>query len=134
MKCLEQLTLHLTIDHPSTLIDGIQLNNDILINMPQLQKFKFDIITRTRMINEVNRQSSDDIQRTFRHKIYHDVVSYVDYYPKGFARSHIYSHAYTIDNFRELTNGFPEGIFTNVREVSLVEIRRSFEWLALFHY
>jgi hypothetical protein len=127
MSCLKQLILNLIVDDRSSFIDGIHLNNEILIRMPELQTFIFDIFTYTGIINEVNRQSNDDIQRTFLHNIYHHVVSYTDHYLNGKARSHIYSHSSTINNLRNISNGFPEGIFTNIRKVSLVEILRSFE-------
>ncbi len=127
MKYLEQLTLHLIVDRRSAMIDGIHLNNEVVNHMPQLQTFIFDIVTYTQVIKELNRQSSDDIQRTFRHNIYHHVVSYVEHYSNGTTRSHIYSHAYTISTLKNISNGFPVGIFTNIRKVSLVEILCSFE-------
>ncbi|CAF4108640.1 unnamed protein product [Rotaria sp. Silwood2] len=57
---LEQLMICLTVNQRSTFIDDIHLENEILIHMPRLRAFIFNIITYTLIINGVNQQSNDE--------------------------------------------------------------------------
>lgn len=127
MIYLEQLTLYLTIDHRSTFVDGIHLNNEILDHMPQLQTFNFNIITNTNVNTFVNNQLYEDIRCTFLNRKFQQVDFYLDQYPNGTARSHIYSLPYKMDVMRAISNMFPGGLFTNVRVIVLSDLFCPFE-------
>ncbi|CAF3418679.1 unnamed protein product, partial [Rotaria sp. Silwood1] len=76
---LKELTLFLTVLKPySTYIDGIQLHDQILIYMPQLNKFTFNIITAIVNRNmKIDLQSNEYIQHSFIGKGYGEVGSCV---------------------------------------------------------
>lgn len=109
-------------------IDGIHIENEILMHMPKLQTFMFNIITNARISNEVNQKSNEEFQRTFLNsKRFGEVICYVDYYLKGRARSHAYSLPFMTDEVLEITKSFPGGLFSNIRRVFLTDRLRSFE-------
>ncbi|CAF4402623.1 unnamed protein product [Rotaria sp. Silwood2] len=109
MIYLEQLTLCLTVTNRSTFVDGILLNNEILDHMPQLQTFNFNIITRTNITTYVNKQLYEDTRFTFFNGKFHQVEFYLDQYPDGMARSHIYSLPYKMNVMHDISNNFPGG-------------------------
>jgi hypothetical protein len=121
MIYLEELTLQLSVVDRSTFIDGIHLNNEILNHMPQLQTLTFDIITYTSVNVYVNNQLYEDIRCTFLNGIFHEVDFYLDQYPNGMARSHIYSLPYKMNVMCGISSAFPGGLFTNVRAISLTD-------------
>lgn len=128
MICLEQLIFYLTINERSTFIDGIHIENEILIHLPMLKTFTFNIITNARIINEVNRTSNEEFQQTFlNNKRYGEVICYVDYYLYGRARSHAYSLPFMKDELLEITNSFPGGLFSNIRRLFLTDPLHPFE-------
>ena len=96
MTHLEELTLYLTVNERPTLIDGNHLENEILIHMPQVQTFTFNITTNTSTINNVNRQSNDEFRRTFLNGKYPQAVCYAHDCTRGRARSHAFSLPYTL--------------------------------------
>jgi hypothetical protein len=69
---LENLMLYLSIiRNNKNYIDGIELYNDILINMPRLNKFTFNVFTYVDKKNdEITFSSNTDIQRSFNRKEY----------------------------------------------------------------
>jgi hypothetical protein len=64
---LNELKLYLSIiRYDSTYIDGIQLHDEILINMTQLNKFTFSIKTTVFNKNiQIDLPSNEDIQYSF---------------------------------------------------------------------
>jgi hypothetical protein len=121
MIYLEELLLNLSVINRSTFIDGIHLKNDVVDHMPQLQTFRFNIITRTHVQTDVNHQLYEDIRCTFLSREFHQVNFYLDQYSDGLARSHIYSLPYQMNVMRDLSRNFPGGLFTNVRVASLID-------------
>jgi hypothetical protein len=95
--------------------------------MPVLRKFSFNIITETKFIDEINRQSNDDLRRTFLNEKFPQVACYIDYYRKRMAQSHIYSLPYTMDEMLQITSSFPGGLFPNVRYLLLTDFLHPFE-------
>ncbi|CAF3733526.1 unnamed protein product, partial [Rotaria sordida] len=77
---LEELRLFLSITRTdSNYIDGTELYNSILIYMPRLNKFTFNIDTCIIKKNiEIPLSSNEDIQRSFIRTKYGPVVSYVE--------------------------------------------------------
>ncbi|CAF4176758.1 unnamed protein product [Rotaria sp. Silwood2] len=117
---LEELTLFITIfRHDSNYIDGTHLYDEILIYMPQLNKFTFSIITEI-FINNINIDfpSNDNIQFSFIKKGFNQVGSYADFdSTKNLARCHVYSLPYEFKLFINLNNFFQGGMFNKVRSL-----------------
>ncbi|CAF4969811.1 unnamed protein product, partial [Rotaria socialis] len=126
MLNLEELTLFLSIiRNESTYIDGTQLHNDFLINMPRLNKFIFSI--HTYIINdriEIDLPSKNDILNSFLEREYQQVHSYADEkltFNRGFC--HVYLLPYHFNDFIFMTSGFQGGSFSEVRGLIMLDIR-----------
>jgi hypothetical protein len=76
---LEELTLYLCIYNRESYVDGIQLQNDILIYLQQLRIFVFYISTKIDKEHSFLDVSNDDIQRTFTNVKYGQVDCFIDY-------------------------------------------------------
>jgi hypothetical protein len=123
---LKELTLFLSIlKSYSTYIDGIQLHDQILIYMPQLNKFTFSI--NTGVINhdiQINLQSNEDIKRSFIGKRYGQVGSYVDNREEhNVGMSHVYSLPYRFEYFLALNNSFKGDMFDTVQCLTMIDGR-----------
>ncbi|CAF4943822.1 unnamed protein product, partial [Rotaria socialis] len=123
MRYLQQLTLYAIVTNRSTFIDGIHLSNEILDHIPQLQTFNFNIITYT----YANNQLYENIKCTFPNGKFSQVDFYLDQYPNGEARSHIYSLPYKMNVMHDISSNFPGGLFTNVHVIWLADIFCPFE-------
>ncbi|CAF0851724.1 unnamed protein product [Rotaria sp. Silwood1] len=126
MLNLEELTLFLSIiRNESTYIDGTQLYNDFLINIPRLNKFIFSILTH--IINnhiKIDLPSKNDILNSFIERGYQQVDSYTDEkltYNRGYC--HVYSLPYHFNDFIFMTSGFQGGLFNKVRWLVMLDIR-----------
>ena len=123
---LEELKLYLSvIRFDSTYIDGIQLYDQILIYMPQLNKFTFNI--KTNVINKnvkIDLPSNEDIQRSFIGRGYQQVGSYVHTNINDMlnGKCHIYSLPYEFEYFFDLDNSFQGGMFHKVRQLTMNDI------------
>ncbi len=130
MSNLEELTLFLFVKRiNSTYIDGIHLNDEILIHMPRLNKFTFSITTLVcNRKSNIILPSNNDIQRSFIERRYQQIGSYADDNTmKIRARCHIYSLPYQFHMFHNVTNSFKGGIFNKVRWVIITDDIRPFE-------
>ncbi|CAF4950441.1 unnamed protein product [Rotaria socialis] len=113
------------IRNVTTYIDGTQLHNDFLINMPRLNKFIFSI--HTYIINdriEIDLPSRNDILNSFLERGYQQVHSYADEkltFNRGFC--HVYSLPYHFNDFIFMTSGFQGGTFSKVRRLVMLDIR-----------
>ncbi|CAF1139088.1 unnamed protein product [Adineta steineri] len=127
---LEELILFLTVIRTdSTLIDGVELYDEVLVHMLHLNKFIFNIYTGVFIEdNVIDVPSNEDIQNSFIGKEYGQVGSYVHFEPrkptnriidfekaKAVVKSHIYSLPYQFKSFLHLNNSFKGGMFVNVR-------------------
>jgi len=122
MISLEELTLFFsTTSH--TYIDGIRLHDQILIYMPQLNKFTFSINTIVnRNQNIIDLPSKEDIQRSFIGKGYGQVGSYVHYRQDNFVGiSHVYSIPYQFEYFIFLNNSFHGDMFYTVQSLAMID-------------
>ncbi len=127
---LEELTLFLSVMRiDSTYIDGIQLHDQILIYMPQLNKFTFNINTAVVNMNaRIDLSSHEDVQRSFIRKGYGQVGSYVyTASAETEGRSHVYSLPYQFECFIHLNNSFQRGMFDKVLYLVMTDDTRSFE-------
>ncbi|CAF1147435.1 unnamed protein product [Rotaria sp. Silwood1] len=123
---LKELTLFLLVlKNDSIYIDGIQLHDQILIYMPQLNKFTFSI--NTVIVNEdikIDRPSNEDIQHSFIGKGYGQVGSYVHYrQERNVGTSHVYSLPYQFEYFFHLNNSFQGDIFDTVQCLAMTDGR-----------
>ncbi|CAF1040738.1 unnamed protein product [Rotaria magnacalcarata] len=134
---LEELILHLSIIRSNkNYIDGIQLYDDILIYMPRLNKFTFNIYTNVDKKNVgIVFSSNEDIQRSFKRKEYRSVASHIEIFtrenqdkcynyslPYEFkSRCHIYSLPHQFRTYHFLNNSFQGGIFVNVQSLVMTD-------------
>ena len=126
---LEELILYLLVIRvDSTYIDGIELYNDILIDMPLLKNFSFSITTSNirEDIPELDFSSNEYIESTFIGRGYGQVRSYVYSNPRrDVGRCHIYSLPYQFERFLNLNNSFPfeDQIFAKVQDLTMTDGR-----------
>jgi hypothetical protein len=115
---LNELTLFLSlIKCHWTTIDGIQLHDQILIYMPQLNKFTFSINTLIRNDDiKIDLPSNEVIQRSFIWKGYGQVGSYIHVRPeRNIGMFHVYSLPYQFEYFLHLNNSFQGDMFDKVQ-------------------
>ncbi len=129
---LEELILFLLVIRVnSNYIDGIQLNDDILIHMPRLKKFAFSINTGAIIENtKIPLQSNEDIQNSFIGRRYGQVGSYVFFKQmEEIGHCHIYSLPYQFEHFFGLSNSFhfQDVIYDKVRRLTMNDIALPFE-------
>jgi hypothetical protein len=124
MLNLEELHLSLLIWTRQTFVDGNNLKLNILNHLPLLKKFSFNIVTNTRVYNQSNLPSNDDIQQTLKDFQYGQMISSIDHFQENqYSQCHIYSYPYQLKYYDNITNNFPDGIFRSVRRVSLFDER-----------
>jgi hypothetical protein len=117
---LEELSLDLRVNNRFTFIDGIHFKNEMLIHLPNLQTFKFNIITQCQfMSNEIHRQSNNDISRTFLDWPYGKVDGYISHYPNNTAQCHVFSLPCSMTDIYRISYGFQGSLYRNVRYLSL---------------
>ncbi|UJR11817.1 hypothetical protein I4U23_015997 [Adineta vaga] len=123
MISLEILTLCLSIDRTSTVIEGFHFKNQIFFYMPQLQRFNFEIKTSLRS----DEQTNDELQKSFNDRKYGQVISYIEYDLYGCVQSHSFSLPYTINETLYFSSHFPGGLIPNVRSLTLMDMDCPFE-------
>jgi hypothetical protein len=102
-------------------VDGTQINNEILVHMPRLDKFTFHIITDTREQHIVDYLSSDDIQQTFTNIGYQQVGCIVSYTGRtGICQ--IFSLPFMRDYLHYVGNIFPFIVFRHVTSLALFDV------------
>ncbi|CAF0870461.1 unnamed protein product [Rotaria sordida] len=79
MSNLEELNIYIGIKNRTVFIDGIHMNNEILVHMPWLHIFSFNINMKTEIDRVVHHLSKDDIQRTFTNNIFQQVDCIINY-------------------------------------------------------
>ncbi|CAF1206246.1 unnamed protein product, partial [Rotaria sordida] len=123
---LEKLTVFLSVLKTySTFIDGIELHDQILIYMPHLNKFTFNIFTAVVNRNmKINLSSNEDIQHSFIGKGCGEVGSCVHIRSEdNVGGSHVYSLPYKFEYFIHLNNSFQGDIFDTVRYLTMTDGR-----------
>jgi hypothetical protein len=121
MSNLEKLGLYFAT-FANTLIDGDNLQNNILNHMSRLKKFIFNICSKTSFANRTYLPPNKRIQRILTNLGGNQVISSVDYFPKQkVGQYHIYSYPYTMRCYNGITNNFPGGLFKYVQEISLFD-------------
>ncbi|CAF3425536.1 unnamed protein product [Rotaria sp. Silwood2] len=130
MLNLEELTLFLSVIRTeSTYINGKQLNDEVLIHIPRLNKFTFNI--HTHVINnniKIDLPSNDDIRNSFIKIGYQQVDSFADdKLVNNRGNCHVYSLPYQFRNFMFMNSAFQGGGFDKVRCLIMFD-RRPFEY------
>ncbi|CAF4226427.1 unnamed protein product [Rotaria magnacalcarata] len=123
MSNLEELSLYFDSLN-AEIIDGYNLEKNILDYMTELKKFKFNIRSITPFENQVNLPSNNDIQNTFKNFKNSKIISYIDGFPQlNQFHCHIYSYPYSLTHYNYITNTFRGGLFKHVCKISLVDER-----------
>ncbi|CAF4669750.1 unnamed protein product, partial [Rotaria sp. Silwood2] len=123
MSNLEKLCLNV-ICGTNTFLDGNELKQNIINHMPRLERFEFYICSAIYLRNQIYLPSKEDIQHTFRDFKDDQVISYVDYFQEeSYSLCHIYLYPGQLKYYHTVTNNFPGGLFTCVREISLYDER-----------
>ncbi len=106
-------------------IDGVQLYDDILVYMPRLNKFIFNIDTSIVENNiQISLSSNEDIQRSFIRREYGPVYSHVETFSKqNKCRGNSYSLPYQFKCFHYLNNSFQGDMFHNVQSLMMTDLR-----------
>jgi hypothetical protein len=123
MSNLEELGLYIFSENAS-IIDGYNLEENILNYVTKLKTFKFNISSVIPFNNQVNLPSNDEIQNTFQNFKTYKITSYINCFPKQ-NQFHclIYSDPYPSTYYHNITNNFRGGLFNNVTEISLFDER-----------
>ncbi|CAF1431603.1 unnamed protein product [Rotaria sordida] len=123
MSNLEELSLYF-VNHNTPIIDGNDLEMNIMNYMRKLKKFKFNIRSVISLNNQVYLPSHEYIQNTFKNLKNNQIISCIDYFPKANEfHCHIYSYPYTWNYYDNITNNFHDGLFKRVYEISLFDER-----------
>ncbi|CAF1169275.1 unnamed protein product [Adineta steineri] len=115
---LKELTLNIINDERTTLIDGTQINNQILVHMPCLREFIFHISTEVELHHITHHLSNEDIQQTFTNIGYQQVCCIL-YYMVDSVMCHIFSLPFAFDYLGYIGNAFPPVHFSCVRELTV---------------
>ncbi|CAF1392841.1 unnamed protein product [Rotaria sp. Silwood1] len=122
MLNLEELDLYIPVKVDKTFIDENDLKKNIINRMPRLNQFRFYIRSIMNIHSGMDLQSIEDIQYRFIEFANNNIISYVDYFPETKqSRYHIYSYPSFMPYYSDITNNFPNRLFTYVRVVSLYD-------------
>ncbi|CAF1286725.1 unnamed protein product [Rotaria sordida] len=122
MSNLEKLSLHLVIECKVRFIDGTNLKKNIIIHMPNLNEFTFNIRSIISINDHTYLLSNEYIQRTLTNLTDHQVISCVDYFPSNkTGQCHFYTYPHTMLHYDNITNNFPGGLFEHVRSATLFD-------------
>jgi hypothetical protein len=105
----------------NTFINGNELKQNIINDMPLLKRFEFYICSGIYR-NPIYLPSKEDIQHTFRDFKNNEVICYVDYFQeKEWNFCHVYLYPEQLKYYDIVTNNFPGGLFKCVREITLAD-------------
>ena len=125
MLNLEELNLYLLIEGGEKLIDGNDLERNIIYHMAHLKKFTFDIRSTNRLSNENPLPAIEYIRNTLKKFENNRIVcSYIDCFSYGeIGKCHFYTFPYRLNYYNEISNQFPGGLFKYVQCISLYDER-----------
>ncbi|CAF4284747.1 unnamed protein product [Rotaria socialis] len=128
MLNLEELHLNIIVRCYEKLIDGETLKKDIVIYMPHLYKFTFNICSIIYHRNQTNFPLNEHIQKTFQYFPNNEIITCIDHFQeKAYSQCHIYSYPYKWEVYNNITNNFRGGLFMSVTKVLLYD-EHSFEY------
>lgn len=121
---LEELGLYIKVSDKKTFIDGNDLKNNIINNMLKLKKFQFYIRSNIFLSNQINLQSNDNIQNTFKDFKNNNIISWTDYFVDSQqGQCHVYTYPYKLNEYCKISNNFPGGLFKCVTKILLYDER-----------
>jgi len=124
MLNLEELHLNINVECCEKFIDGDTLKKDIIVYMPRLYKFTFNIRSTINHRNQINLPLSECSQKTFEYFSNNQIITCIDHFQeKKYSQCYIYSYPYKLKVYNNITNNFRGGLFTSVTEVSLYDER-----------
>ncbi|CAF2047650.1 unnamed protein product [Rotaria magnacalcarata] len=118
MSNLEELSLNIINDKRTSFVDGTQINENILVHMPRLNKFTFYISTETKLNHIVHHLSNHDIQRTFTNIGYQQICCFLNRISNNVI-CHVFSLPFAFDYLEYIGNRFPSMIFNHVIELAV---------------
>ncbi|CAF1303127.1 unnamed protein product [Rotaria magnacalcarata] len=118
---LEDLTLYIQIKERNRLVDGIQLENNILLHLSKLEKFAFYICTVTSANHPSNFLSNDDIRRTFSNAKFGPIGCNMNYINECNIRYHVFSLPFLFNHIGYIGNNFTNTVFKNVTVIGLFD-------------
>ncbi|CAF2265145.1 unnamed protein product [Rotaria magnacalcarata] len=121
MSNLEELSLNIINDKRTSFVDGTQINENILVHMPRLNKFTFYISTETKLNHIVHHLSNHDIQRTFTNIGYQQICCFLNRISNNVI-CHVFSLPFAFDYLEYIGNRFPSMIFNHVIELAVHDI------------
>jgi len=121
MSYLEKLNLYL-VPRRNRVIDGTDVQHDILDYMPQLHSFTFYISTHVDPVGLSYKLSSEDIQQTLTNIGQQHVSSMLNYINRGTAVCSIFSLPFQFDFLQDLGNTFPDIVFSYVTYLYVEDI------------
>jgi hypothetical protein len=121
MSNLEELTLNILIEHRTRFVDGTQINNEILVHLPQLYRFIFHISTEVTQQHLVHNLSEDNIQQTFVNIGYQQVGCFFTHHSSS-KKCDIFSLPFMFDRFESIGITFPNIIFTHVKHLGVDDL------------
>ncbi|CAF2616316.1 unnamed protein product [Rotaria sp. Silwood2] len=119
MSHVEELALYLHIFRGSTFISGTDLDNEILIYMPQLHMFTFYIDSINQIADPAIRASAADIEQTFKNIKYGPVVCMVDSFDSYCVRYRVFSLPTKFHRLEDIKNNIPNIVFNSVTHLKL---------------
>lgn len=124
MTNLQELNLYFDNIY-GPLIDGNELQNNIIDHMSRLNKFTFNIISLVDLDDRCDVPSSEAIKNSFRNFFANtQIISSVYYLPeRNLLDCHVYSYPYQWTSYYNITNHFTGGLFKSVRQISLRDNR-----------
>jgi hypothetical protein len=119
MLNLEELTLYLHIMGGSTFISGGDLENEILIHMPQLHTFSFYMASQNVIADLNSRISNVDIEQTYINVKCRQIRSMVDYFYPMKMICRVFSVPFKFDRLEYISDNIPNMVFNTVTHLTL---------------
>ncbi len=117
---LEELHLNIVVECDKKFLDGDTLKNDIIIYMPRLYKFTYNICSIINHSYQTNFLLNEQIEKTFEDFFNNQTCISIDHFQEEErSQCHIYSYPYRWKFYNNITNHFSGGLFSSVIEVSL---------------
>ena len=121
MSHLEDLTLNVHIFNGPTFVGGTDLDEEILVHMPQLHTFAFYIDCVNAITDSTIRVTNDQIERTFANGKYSQVAVMLDYFERCKMICRVFSLPCKFSRLDEIGNNFPNIVFSTVTHVTLCD-------------
>ena len=121
MSNLEALTLNIQIQYRRKFVDGVQINNEILVHVPKLRQFSFHIHTEVFQQDVVHQLSEGGIRRTLVDIKDYQVICIVTPIARH-AICQVFSIPFVFDRLEYVTHTCPSIIFSHVTFLSVWDV------------